>query len=79
MNSWRSRRFWAWAPPLITFMSGTGSTFESSPPIQRKSGTALWAAAAFATASEQPRIAFAPRRLFVGVPSSSTSTRSISR
>ena len=24
MNSWRSSEFCAWAPPLITFMSGTG-------------------------------------------------------
>ncbi len=79
MNSWRSRRFWACAPPLITFSIGTGSAFPASPPIQRKSETPLCAAAAFDTASEQPRIAFAPRRLLFGVPSSSMRTRSSSR
>ena len=32
MNSWRSSEFCAWAPPLTTFMSGTGSTRAPSPP-----------------------------------------------
>ena len=27
MNSWKSRELSAWAPPLSTFIIGTGSTF----------------------------------------------------
>ena len=50
-----------------------------SPPRKRYSGRLASAAAALAAASEQPRIAFAPRRLFVGVPSSSTSAWSRER
>ena len=32
MNSWRSIEFWAWTPPLITFIIGTGRTWASAPP-----------------------------------------------
>ena len=46
-----------------------------SPPIQRHSGTPASAAAAFAAASEQPSIAFAPSRPLFSVPSSATRTR----
>ena len=35
MNSCRSSRFCACAPPLITFISGTGSVRAASPPSQR--------------------------------------------
>ena len=35
MNSWKSSEFWAWAPPLTTFISGTGSTCALVPPSQR--------------------------------------------
>ena len=78
MNSWKSIVFSACAPPLITFIIGTGRTFASRlpRPIQRKSETPASAAAAFAVASETPRIAFAPRRPLFGVPSSSTRRRS---
>ena len=79
MNSWRSSEFWACAPPLITFSMGTGSTFAPSPPIQRKRETPALPAAAFAVASEQPRIAFAPRRDLFLVPSSSISAPSTER
>src|SRR5438552_3884734 len=48
MNSCRSSEFCACAPPLTTFIIGTGSTFAPSPPIQRKSATPAFAAAAFA-------------------------------
>ena len=79
MNSWKSSEFWACAPPLITFSIGTGSTCAFVPPIQRYSGTSASAAAAFATASETPRMAFAPRRAFVSVPSSSIMAASSAR
>ena len=79
MNSWKSSEFWACAPPLTTFISGTGRTCALVPPSQRYSGRSASAAAAFATASETPRIAFAPRRDFVGVPSSSIMAPSSSR
>src|SRR5437588_152033 len=76
MNSCRSIEFAACTPPLITFSIGTGSVAASSPPRWRKSGCPASAAAAFAVASETPRIAFAPSRPLFGVPSSSISRRS---
>jgi hypothetical protein len=76
MNSWRSIEFAACAPPLITFSIGTGSVAAASPPRWRYSGSPASAAAAFATASEAPRIAFAPSRPLFGVPSRSISVRS---
>ena len=79
MNSCTSSRLSACAPPLITFMSGTGSVRASSPPSRRYNGTPASAAAARATASEHPRIAFAPSRLLFGDPSSSTRSVSIAR
>ena len=66
MNSCRSIEFVACAPPLITFSIGTGSVTAASPPSQRYSGSPASAAAAFAAASEAPRIAFAPRRPLFG-------------
>src|SRR4051812_14577831 len=72
MNSCRSIEFCACAPPLITFSIGTGNVRAASPPIQRKSETFAFAAAAFAAASETPRIAFAPSRPLFSVPSSSS-------
>ena len=39
MNSCRSSEFCACAPPLTTFIIGTGRTCASTPPIQRYSGT----------------------------------------
>ena len=76
MNSCRSIELSAWTPPLITFSIGTGSVVAPSPPRWRKSETPASAAAAFALASETPRIALAPRRPLFGVPSSSISARS---
>ncbi len=76
MNSCRSIELSACTPPLITFSIGTGSVVASSPPRWRKSETPESAAAAFATASETPRTAFAPSRLLFGVPSSSIRRRS---
>ena len=32
MNSWKSRALLAWAPPLMMFISGTGSTRALGPP-----------------------------------------------
>ena len=32
MNSWKSMPLSAWAPPLITFTSGTGSSRPPTPP-----------------------------------------------
>ena len=76
MNSCRSIELAAWTPPLITFSIGTGSVAASSPPRWRYSGCPLSAAAAFAAASETPRIAFAPRRPLFSVPSRAISFRS---
>ena len=74
MNSCRSIEFWACAPPLITFIIGTGSVARllaaepaverdarprPRPPSRRRAST--------------PRIAFAPSRPLFGVPSSSIS------
>ena len=32
MNSWKSTELSAWAPPLSTFIIGTGSSVGSPPP-----------------------------------------------
>ena len=32
MNSWKSMELSAWAPPLMTFIMGTGSTWALAPP-----------------------------------------------
>ena len=77
MNSWKSTLLSAWAPPLRTFIIGTGRTLAPVPPRWRQSGSPASAAAARATASETPRIALAPRRDLFGVPSSSISVWSI--
>src|SRR3954463_9467536 len=77
MNSWKSTLLSACAPPLRTFIIGTGRTRASAPPRWRQSGTPSCAAAACAAASETPRIALAPRRDLFGVPSSSI--RALSR
>ena len=77
MNSWKSTLLSACAPPLSTFIIGTGST----PRAQRRRDSATAAspssaACAWAAASETPRIALAPRRDLFGVPSSSIRARS---
>ena len=61
MNSCSSSSLSACAPPLITFMSGTGRTCAFGPPSARYSGKPSESAAACATASETPSVAFAPR------------------
>ncbi len=71
MNSWKSTLLSAWAPPLSTFIIGTGRVVASAPPRKRYRGSPASAAAARATASETPRIALAPSRDLLGVPSRS--------
>ena len=39
MNSWRSTELSAWAPPLITFIIGTGSTVACSREAPQSSAT----------------------------------------
>ena len=38
MNSWKSTALWACAPPLSTFIIGTGSRWACSPPRYRHRG-----------------------------------------
>ena len=59
-----------------TFNIGTGNAWAFGPPRYRKSGWPDDPAAAFATARETPRIAFAPSLLLVADPSRSISVRS---
>ena len=53
------------------FIIGTGIVFALNPPRYWYKGISRAAAAAFATAIETPRIAFAPSLALFGVPSSS--------
>ena len=78
MNSWKSIGASECAPPLMTFIIGTGSTLAFGPPRYLKSGWPRAAAAAWAVASETPRMAFAPSFFLLGVPSSLMSAWSIS-
>ncbi len=71
MNSCRSILLFACAPPLITFISGTGSCISPAPPRYRYSGSDDSSAAALATAHETARTALAPSRALFSVPSSS--------
>ena len=48
MNSWKSTRLSACAPPFITFIIGTGRVRASSPPRKRQSGFPASPARAFA-------------------------------
>ena len=50
---------------------GTGSVYAPTPPIYLYSGISLSSALAFAAASDTARMALAPRRPLLGVPSSS--------
>ncbi len=61
MNSWMSTPPSACAPPLRMLSIGTGRTCAFGPPTYRNSGRPAESAAAFATASETPRMALAPR------------------
>ena len=79
MNSCTSRLLSACAPPLMTFIIGTGSVRAPGPPRYWKSGRPEASAAARATASDTPRIAFAPRLPLFSVPSICFMSRSIMR
>src|SRR6218665_1435811 len=71
MNSCKSRLLLACAPPLITFISGTGGCALPRPPRWGYSGRPDSSAAARATAMETASMALAPRRLLFSVPSRS--------
>ena len=79
MNSWRSIVLSAWAPPLITFIIGTGRTCALGPPMYRHKGRSRASAAARAVARLTPSTALAPTRDLLGVPSRSRRAVSISR
>ena len=66
MNSCRSSALSACAPPLMTFIIGTGSTCADGPPSERQSGSPSAAAEALATASETPSTPLAPDAALVG-------------
>ena len=59
------------------FIIGTGNTFALTPPIYLYKGIFNALAAAFATARDTPRIAFAPNFPLLFVPSNSISILSI--
>src|SRR5437867_4727026 len=75
MNSWKSTELSACAPPFRMFIIGQGRRFADFSEEQRArylySGTFCAAAAPRAAAIETARMALAPRRDLVGVPSSS--------
>ena len=79
MNSWKSTLLSAWTPPLSTFIIGTGRVWPFAPPRYSYSGRFALAAAARATASDAPRMALAPRRPLLGVPSAAIIARSTAR
>src|SRR6202158_601662 len=76
MNSWKSTLLSACAPPLRMFIIGTGNTLAAAPPRYRYRGRAQAFADARAAAIETARIAFAPSRPLLGVPSNSMSLAS---
>ena len=55
----------------MIFIIGTGNVFAETPPIYLYKGIPNSLAAAFATAKETPKIAFAPNLDLFGVPSKS--------
>ena len=77
MNSCMSMLLLACAPPLITFISGTGIAISPDPPRYRYRGSVDSSAAAFATAHDTARMALAPSRDLFSVPSRSIIVRSI--
>ena len=70
INSWNEIGESEWLPPLIMFISGTGKTFEFESPKYLKRDIFFSLAAAFETARETERIAFAPSLDLLFVPSS---------
>ena len=76
MNSCRSIEFAACAPPLITFIIGTGSVALVAAEVAEERDALVGRARLRRRRATPPRIAFAPRRPLFGVPSSSISARS---
>ena len=77
MNSWKSSRLGACAPPLITLKCGTGSRAVTACGVsQSHSGRPEPAAKARAQAIDTPVIALAPSRDLPGVPSREMSASS---
>ena len=76
MNSWKSIGASEWAPPLITFAIGTGSTLALGPPRYLNSGMPRASDAALAVARDTARMALAPSLDLVSVPSRSSMMRS---
>jgi hypothetical protein len=64
-------------PPFNIFIIGIGSTFAFTPPIYLYKGIFKELAAAFATASDTPNVAFAPNLDLLFVPSKSVNFLSI--
>src|SRR5438270_1144942 len=76
MNSWKSTRVCACAPPFSTFNSGTGITCAPTPPRYRYSGSSVATAAARAHARLTASTALAPSLDLFEVPSSLQSSPS---
>ena len=79
MNSWKSVESWACLPPFRMLNIGTGSRVGGSSDRWRYRGIPLDAAAAWAAASDTPRMALAPRFRLLGVPSRLASLSSRAR
>ncbi|KKC29358.1 hypothetical protein CDSM653_01626 [Caldanaerobacter subterraneus subsp. pacificus DSM 12653] len=77
INSCISTLLSACFPPFSMFIIGTGSVLAFTPPKYWYRGRPSSSAAAFATAKDTPKIAFAPNLLLLGVPSSSIIALSI--
>ena len=71
INSCISIGLSACSPPLIMFIIGTGRVRADVPPIYLYRGWLVKSAAAFAIAKDTPKIAFAPSRDLLLVPSNS--------
>ena len=69
INSWQSRPLGAWAPPLITFISGTGRRLDNGSPRYLYNGISKAFDAALALARLTARIELAPKLDLLGVPS----------
>ena len=78
INSWIVKLLSACFPPFIIFIIGIGITRAFGPPRYWYNGTPSCFAAAFATASDVPKIALAPSFALFAVPSSRIISVSIS-
>ena len=74
INSCRSTVLSACLPPFKIFIMGTGRVRPLIPPRYRYSGSFKALAAALADARDTARMALAPRRSLLGVPSRSISS-----